>query len=80
MNTGLDKMGTRRALTDLTKPAWSEGFRLEWMMPMPPSAAMAAAMWDSVTVSMGEETQGIESGTLRLSLVASCTASVGKSM
>lgn len=49
-------------------------------MPIPPRAAIPAAMADSVTVSMGEETQGMWREILRESLVESETASVGKSM
>jgi hypothetical protein len=41
---------------------------------------MATAIEDSVTVSIGEATQGIERLRLRLSLVESWTESVGKSM
>ena len=33
--------------------------RLRWMMPRPPSRAIAIAMRDSVTVSMALETSGV---------------------
>ncbi|KAJ1432149.1 hypothetical protein SESBI_06787 [Sesbania bispinosa] len=49
-------------------------------MAMPPRAAMAAAMEDSETVSMGEATRGVERGMLRVRRVERSTASAGKSM
>ncbi|PKI34779.1 hypothetical protein CRG98_044830 [Punica granatum] len=77
---GLERMGKRWAFAALTWAACSSGGQLEWMIPMPPSAAMARAMEDSVTVSMGEDTQGMEREMLRVSFVERSTLSTGKPM
>ena len=45
-------------LTTSTWCAWSSMDRLRWMMPSPPCRAIATAIRDSVTVSIGEETRG----------------------
>ena len=56
---GEERKGTRRDLTERTMAAWTWAERLGWMIPMPPSEATAAAMADSVTVSIGEVTIGV---------------------
>ena len=48
-------------LTRSTIDACSSMERLRWMMPRPPSRAIAIAMRDSVTVSMSDEMIGIGS-------------------
>ena len=45
-------------LTMSTWWAWSSIDRLRWMMPSPPWRAIATAIRASVTVSIGEETNG----------------------
>lgn len=72
--------GVRRDLADRTREAWSAGEELQWMMATPPREAMATAMDDSDTVSIGEATQGMESETRRDRRVDRSTASAGKSM
>lgn len=64
----------------LTRDAWWEAALLEWIKSMAPREAVAAPMDDSVTVSIGEATQGVARATWRLSLVKRETTSVGKSM
>src|SRR6185436_7157805 len=49
-----------------TSAACSRMPRFLWMMPMPPSCAMAIARRASVTVSMAAETSGMFSSSLRL--------------
>ena len=53
-------------LTFATSRAWTEGERVLWMIPIPPSWAKAMAKADSLTVSMGADTSGIFKGMLRL--------------
>lgn len=77
---GLERIGKRWALAALMWAACSEGGQLEWMMPMPPRTAMARAIEDSVTVSIGEDTQGVEREMLRVSFVERSTLSTGKPM
>mmetsp|Transcript_4483 Transcript_4483/g.9721 ORF Transcript_4483/g.9721 Transcript_4483/m.9721 type:complete len:203 (+) Transcript_4483:173-781(+) len=46
-------------LTFVTSLTWSSMDRLVWMMPNPPWSAIAMAILDSVTVSIGLETTGV---------------------
>ena len=62
MVMGSTTMPASERFTRSTMAAWSSTDRLRWMMPRPPSRAMAMAMADSVTVSMAAEM----SGTLRV--------------
>mmetsp|Transcript_7913 Transcript_7913/g.16751 ORF Transcript_7913/g.16751 Transcript_7913/m.16751 type:complete len:239 (-) Transcript_7913:381-1097(-) len=61
-------------LTLNTSAAWSSMEKFEWMMPMPPCRAMVMAIFDSVTVSMGDETKGSRSWMLRVSWVLMSTS------
>lgn len=42
-----------------TSLAWNSGVQLWWMKPIPPVSAIAMAIPASVTVSIGEETNGV---------------------
>ena len=56
---GLRMMPLSYFLTASTSRAWRSVLMFLWMMPMPPSRAMAMASRASVTVSMAAETSGI---------------------
>mmetsp|Transcript_66963 Transcript_66963/g.146025 ORF Transcript_66963/g.146025 Transcript_66963/m.146025 type:complete len:241 (-) Transcript_66963:144-866(-) len=59
-----------------TSSACTSAERLVWMTPMPPSRAIAMAMFDSVTVSIGLDTIGVFRAMFREkrdSRVTSCT-------
>src|SRR5467141_1225191 len=55
-----------KRLTLATSTACAWGVRFLWMMPMPPSCAMAMASRASVTVSMAADTRGMFSSSLRV--------------
>src|SRR5437867_1047198 len=55
-----------KRLTLATSTACAWGVRFLWMMPMPPSWAMAMARRASVTVSMAADTRGMFSSSLRV--------------
>src|SRR5436309_5145776 len=55
-----------KRLTLATSTACAWGVRFLWMMPMPPSWAMAMASRASVTVSMAADTRGMFSSSLRV--------------
>ncbi|OIQ63674.1 hypothetical protein GALL_547840 [mine drainage metagenome] len=68
-------MGSRstpdsKRLTRATSAAWALALKFLWMMPIPPSCAMAMASRDSVTVSIAAETRGILREILRVRRVA----------
>jgi hypothetical protein len=71
-----DTNGRRRDLAAPTMDACVWASVLPWTTAAPPSEAMAA----SETVSMGDATQGMESGTRRERRVERSTASAAKSM
>ena len=56
---GLEMTPFSLRFTRSTMSACSAMVMFLWMMPMPPSRAMAMAMRDSVTVSMAEEIRGM---------------------
>ncbi len=59
MVTGSVTMADSYFLTRVTSAACRSTDMFLWMNPMPPSAAMAMAMYASVTVSMAAETMGM---------------------
>ena len=61
-------------LTRPTSRAWDSAVMFLWMMPMPPSCAMAIASRASVTVSMAAETNGRFSRIPRVSRVERSTS------
>lgn len=67
----VDAKGIRWDLADRIKDDCSDAVLLEWMIPIPPKAAIETAMDASVTVSIGEATHGIERFMLRESFVFS---------
>lgn len=77
---GSDRMGTRRDLAARRSAAWAAAGTFECTMAMPPREAMALAMADSDTVSMGEATRGTARGSRRERRVERSTASAAKSM
>ena len=54
-----------------TSRACSLAVKFLWIMPMPPSCAMAIASLASVTVSIAAETNGIDNEILRVRRVCS---------
>ena len=69
--SGVTVMGSRstpdsKRLTLATSAACSFGEKFLWMMPIPPSCAMAIARRASVTVSMAAETSGMFNSSLRV--------------
>mmetsp|Transcript_19678 Transcript_19678/g.48372 ORF Transcript_19678/g.48372 Transcript_19678/m.48372 type:complete len:254 (+) Transcript_19678:417-1178(+) len=83
--SGLKQTGSRmnpflNFFTRLTSAAWSSGFMFEWIIPIPPCSAIVIAILCSVTVSMGEETNGTCSSMLRVSLVEMSTSPSAKEM
>lgn len=78
--TGSERMGTRRDLAARRRAAWAAAGTLECTTAMPPREAMALAMADSETVSMGEATRGTARGRRRVRRVERSTASAAKSM
>eukprot|EP01139_Manchomonas_bermudensis_P021078 Amastigsp_a680949_59.p3 type:complete len:184 gc:universal Amastigsp_a680949_59:710-159(-) len=67
-------------LTAEMKLTCSSIVQFEWMMPIPPLRAMAIAMVDVVTVSMGLETNGTASETFFESLLWRTTSEAAKPM
>src|SRR5882672_10373081 len=71
--TGSRSTPDSKRLTLATSAACFLAVRFLWMMPMPPSCAMAIARRDSVTVSIAAETSGMFSWMLRVSRVLRLT-------
>uniref|UniRef100_A0A6B0U9R3 Putative secreted protein n=1 Tax=Ixodes ricinus TaxID=34613 RepID=A0A6B0U9R3_IXORI len=67
-------------LTLWTSLAWCSGVQLWWMIPMPPQRAIAIAISDSVTVSIGDETSGAWRVMFLVSFDVRSTSSALKSM
>mmetsp|Transcript_17714 Transcript_17714/g.43218 ORF Transcript_17714/g.43218 Transcript_17714/m.43218 type:complete len:230 (+) Transcript_17714:964-1653(+) len=67
-------------LTFRTSAAWSSALRLEWMIPIPPCNAMAMAMFASVTVSIGLDTNGTCNRMFRVNWLEISTSPTGKLM
>jgi len=63
--------GTFEVFTFLTCSTWSSMLRLRWMTPAPPSLAISSAIRHSVTVSIGDDTNGSSMLMLLVSLVVS---------
>mmetsp|Transcript_80900 Transcript_80900/g.142660 ORF Transcript_80900/g.142660 Transcript_80900/m.142660 type:complete len:205 (+) Transcript_80900:1566-2180(+) len=70
----------RNFFTCRTKEACSSASQLLWITPMPPRSAMFTAMFTSVTVSIGELTNGVLSRIFLVKLHSSWTTSGEKSM
>ncbi len=68
--TGSAIMPLSYFFTAATSAAWRSTERLRWMKPRPPICAIAIAVRDSVTVSIGLETSGIRRRMLGVSIVA----------
>ncbi|CPO34007.1 Uncharacterised protein [Bordetella pertussis] len=69
--TGSMTMPNSWRLTRATSLAWSSADRFLWMIPIPPSCAMAMARRASVTVSMAADTSGMFRVMLRVRRVVS---------
>src|SRR5688572_12274441 len=67
-------MPLSKRLTFVTSAACARGDMFLWMMPIPPSWAMAIASRASVTVSMAEDTTGMLRPMLRVSRVLRLTS------
>ena len=77
MVSGLTTMPDSNFLTRRTSSACLGMSRFLWMTPSPPDWAMVMAIWLSVTVSMAEESSGMPSSMVEVSLVL-VSAEVGR--
>ena len=75
--TGFSIIPLRKCFTRATCCAWFSGVRFLWITPMPPSLAIAIAIWLSVTVSMAALMKGAFIAMLREKRVA-VEASAGR--
>ncbi|KAH3683422.1 hypothetical protein WICPIJ_005641 [Wickerhamomyces pijperi] len=80
MTTGLLMNPFSYFLTFLTISAWSSAEELWWMIPIPPNKAMWMAISASVTVSIGEETNGVFKVMFLVNLDSKDTTEDGKSI